>query len=264
MQTTPRQSGFRTAYSLAEMLAVLVILSLVLVAVLGIYTRANRAAANVLEKIDAPVLTTEVFQLIARDLDKIMSAENVSLQVRNGYDNGFVTSEITLRWTVDDPQRQEQLLEEIVWRAACDYESAVPGMVLYRSHKGVAMEDKLLDSKRDDLESESPLIPICRGVTFFRIEIPKGEGSLSRWVDPELPGGVRVMLSFAEPYETVRGTKDVPEQQRSVRTMAINRARKIPFMLPKGPEMENADKNGQPEETQDANDVSTQRTRRRR
>lgn len=240
----------------------LVIVSLVLVAILGVYTRANRAAEAVLEKIEAPVLANEVMQLVAKDLDKIMSAENVSLQVRNGYDNGFVTAEMTLRWTVNDPQRQEQLIEEIVWRAACDYDSAIPGMVLYRSHKGVAMEDKLLDSKRDDLESESPLIPICRGVTLFRIEIPKGEGSLSRWVDPELPGGVCVMLSFAEPYETVRGTKDVLEQERIGRTIAINRARKIPFMLPKGSETEDSDKEGQQEETQDANDVPTRRTRR--
>ena len=240
----------------------LVIVSLVLVAILGIYTRANRAAEAVLEKIDAPVLTTEVFQLIARDLDKIMSAENVSLQVRNGYDNGFATSEMTLRWTVDDPQKQEQLLEEIIWRAAYDYDSAMPGMVLYRSHKGVAKEDKLLDAKRDDLESESPLIPICRGVTFFRIEIPKGEGALDRWVDAELPGGVRVIVSFAEPYETVRGTKDVLEYERTSRTIAVNRARKIPFMLPKDPDAESNDKEKQQEETQDANDVSTRRTRR--
>ena len=239
----------------------LVIVSLVLVAILGVYTRANRAAEAVLEKIDAPVLTTEVFQLIARDLDKIMSTENVSVQVRNGYDNGFVTSEMTLRWTVDDPQKQEQLLEEIIWRAAYDYDSAMPGMVLYRSHKGVALEDKLLDAKRDDLESQSPLIPICRGVTFFRIEIPKGEGALDRWSDASLPGGIKLTLSFAEPYETVRGTQDVLDDEKTSRTIAINRIRTIPFTLPAmagedGSEQEPQSQDGQVDAT------STRRTRR--
>lgn len=255
------QPRFRSGYSLAEMLAVLVITAMVLTAILSVYTRANRSANAVLAKIETPVLAAEVLQLITRDLDRVLGADNVSIQVRNGFDNGFVTAEMTLRRTVEDIHRQEQVLEEIVWRAAYDYDSAVPGLIIYRSHEGVGLEDKLLDQKRDALEAESPLIPICRGVTFFKIEIPKGEGVLDRWSDASLPGGVKVSLSFAEPYETVRGTLDVLEQDKTSRTIAVNRVRTIPFTLPAA---SRGDANEVETDSQDeqVDATSTRRTRR--
>jgi len=261
MKTAVRQSRFQSGYSLAEMLAVLVITAMVLTAILAVYTRANRAAEAVLKKIETPVLTAEVLQLIAKDLGRVMGEESVSLQVKNGFDNGFVTAQMTLRRTVEDAQKKEQLLEEIVWRAAYDYDSAIPGMVIYRSYEGIGVEDKLLDRKREALESNSPLIPICRGVTFFKIEIPKGEGSLDRWSDASLPGGVKVTLSFAEPYETVRGTQDVLDHEKTSRTIAVNRTRTIPFTLPMvaGADGNEPEPGIQDEETDAA---STRRTRR--
>ena len=259
MKTALRQPKFQSGYSLAEMLAVLVISAMVLTAILAVYTRANRAAAAVVKKIETPVLVAEVLQLIAKDLDRVMGEENVSLQVKNGFDNGFVTAQMTLRRTVEDAQKKEQLLEEIVWRAAYDYDSAIPGMVIYRSYEGIGLEDKLFDQKRAALETESPLIPICRGVTFFKIEIPKGEGYLDRWSEAGLPGGVKVTVSFANPYETVRGTQDVLEHEKAGRTMAINRTRMIPFTLP--PES-GTDEAEQAQETQGTNEPSTRQTRR--
>ena len=247
---TRRPGGFRPGYSLAEMIAVLVILAMVLTAVLSVYTRANRAAGSVLERIEAPVLPMEVLQLIARDLERVMGDDNVRIQVRNGFDNGFVTAEMTLRRTVEDIHKQEQLVEEIVWRAAYDYDSATPGLIVYRSYEGIGQEDKLLDQKRESLESNYPLIPICRGVTFFQIEIPKGEGLLDRWTDTSLPGGVKVTLSFANPYETVRGTLDVLEQEKTSRTIAIDKTRTIAFKLP-------AIEGGDANDVNDADDVDS-------
>ena len=261
VETAPRQSKSPAGYSLAEMLAVLVIAAMVLTAILAVYTRANHAADAVLRKIETPVLAAEVLQLIARDLDRVMGEDNVSIQVRNGFDNGFVTAEMTLRRTVEDAQKKEQVLEEIVWRAGYDYDSVVPGLVVYRGYEGIGYEDRLLDQKRDSLESASPLIPICRGVTFFKIEIPKGEATLDRWADTALPGGVKVTLSFAEPYETVRGTQDVLDHQKVSRTIAIDRTRTIPFKLPT---MAGADANEPEAESEDeeADATSTRQTRR--
>lgn len=259
MKMTVQQQRLSRGYSLGEMIAVLVIAAMLLTAILGVYGRANRAAEAVLEKIEAPVLTAEVLQLIARDLDRIMGADDVSIQVKNGNDNGFVTAQLTLRWTVEDAQKQKQLLEEIVWRAGYDYDSAVPGLVIYRSYGGIGMEDELLDQKREALESQSPLIPICRGVTFFRIEIPKGEGVLDRWSDTALPTGVKVTLSFANPYETVTGTQDVLEHEKASRTIAINRTRTIPFKLPPGTGGDEAE---QKPESEGADETPARRTRR--
>jgi hypothetical protein len=214
------------------MLVALVIAAMVLTAILGVYARANRAAQAVLRKIDTPVLAAEVLQLIAEDLDRALGADDVTIQVKNGFDNGFVTAQLILRRTVRTIDNREQMLEEIVWRGAYDYDSAIPGLVVYRSYEGVGFEDKLLDAKRATLESERPFIPVCRGVTFFKIEIPKGDGYLDRWADTALPAGVKVTLSFASPYETVRGTLDVLDHEKTSRTIAVDRTRTIKFTLP--------------------------------
>ncbi len=259
MKTAARQQRSLRGYTLAEMIAVMVIAAMVLTAILGVYGRANRAAEAVLTKIETPVLAAEVLQLMARDLDRIMGADDVSIQVKNGYDNGFITAQLILRRTVEDAQKQKQLLEEIIWRAGYDYDSAVPGLVIYRSYGGIGLEDELLDQKREELESQSPLIPICRGVTFFRIEIPKGEGVLDQWSDPALPTGVKVTLSFADPYETVRGTQDVLEHEKTSRTIAIDRTRTISFKLPPATGGDEAE---QEPESEGADETPARRTRR--
>ncbi len=183
-----------------------------------------------LDKIESPALGAEVLQRIAEDLDRIVGADdNVTVQIRNGFDNGFVTAELTIRRTMEDAEDKDQVLEEITWRAGYDYDSAVPGMVIYRSRTGIGLEDKLLDARREDWESNYPLIPICRGVTYFRVEVPKGDGAVDRWSDPMPPPGVRVMLSFAKPYETVRGTMDVLDEEKVTRTIAVDRLRTIRF-----------------------------------
>jgi hypothetical protein len=243
-------------YSLGEMLAALVIGAMVLTAILGVYGQANRAAEAVLDKIESPALGNEVLQRIAEDLDGIVGADdNVSVRIRNGYDNGFVTAELVVRRTLKDAENEEQVLEEITWRAGYDYDSAVPGLVIYRSRTGVGLADKLLDAKREDWESNYPLIPVCRGVTYFRIEIPKGEGALDRWSDPSPPPGVRVMISFATPYETVRGTLDVLDDEKVTRTIAVDRLRPIRFAMTADPNAEtNGGRSAQSNEEDEASD----------
>ena len=232
MKTMSRQPRLRAGHSLAEMLVAMVIASMVLAAILGVYSRANQSAEAVRRKIDTPVLAAEVLQLIARDLDRLVGAEDVTVQIRNGFDNGFVTGQLILRRTVRDIHNKEQLLEEITWRSGYDFDSAIPGLVIYRSHEGVGLEDKLLDAKREDVESRYPLIPVCRGVTYFKIEVPKGLNFVDRWAEASLPPGVKVTLSFAEPYETVRGTLDVQDYEKTSRTIAIDRMREIRFAVP--------------------------------
>lgn len=230
MKTAARQPRFCKGYSLGEMLAALVIGAMVLIAILEVYGRANRAAEAVLNRIETPALGAEVLQLIAEDLDGVVGADdNVTVQIRNGFDNGFITAELIIRRTLKDAANKDETLEEITWRAGYDYDSSVPGLVIYRSHAGVGLEDKLLDAKRERWESNYPFIPICRGVTYFRIEVPKGDGAVDQWSDPSPPSGVRVMLSFAQPYETVRGTLDVLDEQKVSRTIAVDRIRAIRF-----------------------------------
>jgi hypothetical protein len=233
-----RQAGF----SLGELLAVVIIGSMILVAILTIYSRASGAADAVLRKIDGPSWTSEVLQLIAEDLGRTLSADDVTIQIRNGSDNGFQRAELVLRRTYHDSENKEQTLEQITWRAGYDHEGQTPGLVIYRSYEGVAQEDKLLDDNRDEAEKFSPFVPICRGVTFFQIQACKGDQLIDQWPASAPPPGVTITISFGTPHEMIRGGYDVDEQDKVSRTVAIDPMRKIAFALAAG-----ADANGVPD-----------------
>lgn len=233
-----RQAGF----SLGELLAVVIIGSMILVAILTIYGRASQAADAVLRKIDAPAWTSEVLQLLAEDLGRTLGTDDVTVQIRNGFDNKFQRAELVLKRTYHDSENKEQTLEQITWRAGYDHEGQTPGLVIYRSYEGVAQEDKLLDDNRDEVEKFSPFVPICRGVTFFQIQACKGEQLIDQWPASPPPPGVRITISFGRPYETVGGSYDVDEQDKVSRTVAIDPMRKIAFAL-----APRADANGVPD-----------------
>ena len=103
--------------------------------------------------------------------------------------------------------------------------------MIYRSREGLGPEDKLLEDQREDWEKNYPFVPICRGVTFFQIEAYKGDELVNQWPASAPPAGVKITISFAEPYETVRGTRDVFDDQKISRTIAIDPMRKIKFAL---------------------------------
>jgi len=225
-----RQSGYPPGFSLGEMLVALVIGAMVLTAILTVYGRMNDAADAVLRKIDSPALAAEVFQSIEEDLDRILGTEpGVTIQIKNGPDNKYARAQLVIRRTLRDSKNQEQTFEEITWRAGYDYENS-GGLVIYRGHEGINSEDQLLDRKREDWEKNYPLVPICRGVTFFQIEVPKGDGFVDQWSDTALPPGVKVTISFAQPFETVGGTFDVDDPEKISRTIAIDKTRKIRFI----------------------------------
>ncbi|MCX5646858.1 MAG: hypothetical protein NTZ17_19595 [Phycisphaerae bacterium] len=258
-----RQWRRRSGFSLGEMLAVVIIGSMVLVAILTIYTRANRAADAVLRKIDSPAWAEEVLQLIAEDLGRALGAEeDVTVRVRNGFDNGFPRAELVLRRTYHDNENKEQTLEEITWRAGYDYEGQTPGLVVYRGYEGIAREDRLLDDNREDGEKNYPFVPICRGVTFFQIQACRGDELLDQWPASPPPPGVKITISFAEPHEMVRGGYDVAERDKISRIVAIDPTRKIQFGSPAGPDANApADPNAPVRDTSGKKSANKQSTR---
>src|SRR5512135_1497113 len=145
------RSGFS---SLGEMIVALVIGAMVLTAVLTVYTRANRAAEAVLGRVEGTALATEVLQRLSEDLDRVQSGQpGVSIQIKNGIDNKFSRAQLVIRRTMRDSKNQEKVFEEITWRAGYDYDGSSPGLVIYRGHEGIDLEDKLLDPKRESWES---------------------------------------------------------------------------------------------------------------
>jgi len=226
-------SNARTGFSLAEIITSLTIGSMVLVAVLVVYNRAERSAAAVTRKLDNSRLLSEVMQRIAEDLDGIIATgADTKINIENKFKNGFPTAKLTITRTIFNSKNQEQIFENIVWQASYDFESNVDGLVLYRSHSGIAMEDKVLDKNKDDWE-RGLFVPICAGITFFRIKVPMGETYLDKWTSTSLPPGIEVTISAGEPFKTVGGTLDVPEEEKIIRTIAVDRTRKIKFTVEK-------------------------------
>jgi hypothetical protein len=226
-------SSARAGFSLAEIITSLTIGSMVLVAVLVIYSRAERSAAAVTRKLDGSRLLSEVMQRIAEDLDGIIATgADTKINIENKFENGFPTAQLTITRTIFDSKNQEQIFENIVWQTNYDFESNVDGMVLYRSHSGIVLEDKVLDKNKDDWE-RGLFVPICAGITFFRIKVPMGETYLDKWTSTSLPPGIEVTISAGEPFKTVGGTLDVPEEEKIIRTIAIDRTRKIKFTVEK-------------------------------
>jgi len=217
--------------SLGEMIVALVIGAMVLTAILTVYGQANRAAEAVLGRVESPALATEVLQRLAEDLDRVLSGQQgVTIQIKNGLDNNFARAQLVIRRTMRDSKNEEKVFEEITWRAGYDYEGS-SGLVIYRGHEGIDLEDKLLDPKREAWEDSYPLIPLCRGVTYFRLEVPKGDEFVDQWAEAALPPGVKVTISFAPPHETVRGTWEVYEEEKISRMIAIDKMRKIKFVM---------------------------------
>jgi len=230
-----KPSRARPGFSLAELLAAITIAAMVLAAVLGVYSRAQNSAAAIVRRLDRSRLPSEVLQHIAEDLDRItMSGPDTRITIENKFEKGFPTAQLTMRKTIYDSRNQEQRFEEIIWRSSYDYDSDADGLIIYRSHTGLALEDKLLDEKRESWEKTYSFVPICTGVTLFKIQVPRGENFQDRWTSPSLPPGVTVTISFAEPFKSVRGTFDVPDEDKIVRTIAIERTRKIRFDIASG------------------------------
>jgi len=223
----------RKAFTLAEVVAALTIGSMVLVAVLGIYTRAEQTADSITYKLESNLLPKEVLQRIAEDLDDIVGANSdtkITIS-RNKLDQLFQSARIEIVKTINDSKNNPVTFEKIIWQSSYDYDSWVDGLVLYRSHTGIAVEDKIFDEVRADVEKEYSFVPICEGVTFFKIQVPVGDKLQNRWVSDKLPHGIVVTISFAEPFKTVEGFFDVPEEEKITRTIAIDRSRKIKFKV---------------------------------
>ena len=235
--------GKRAGFSLAEVLAAVTIGSMILVAALSIYNRADKSAAKVTQKLQSTQLSSEVLQRIAEDLDRIISSDpDTTVNIQNKLKNGFPAAKLTITKKIKDSTNKEQTFEEIVWQSLYDYESPATGLVLYRGYSGIALEDKLLDKNKDDLELDRSA-PVCSGVTFFEINAIQDGKPVNKWDGPP-PSGITVTLSFAEPYKGVNGTLDVPDTEKNTRTIAIDRTRKIRFALEtaKSPEDANSPK----------------------
>ncbi len=233
MNTTFGPSAVASGFSLAEVLAAMTIGAMVIVAILAIYHRAEHSASAAIQKLDESQLPREVLQYIAEDLDSMISSgSDAKITILNKMESTasgklIPAARLTFTRTITDARSKEHIFEEIIWQSSYNIESLAEGLVLYRSHSGINLEDKVLQENKFDWEREL-FVPICSGVTFFTIRATSGNDLVERW-DGTPPTGIVVTLSFAAPYKNFDGTYDVPEEEKITRTIAIDRTRKIRF-----------------------------------
>jgi len=235
MAGTARTPRAMRGFSLAEVLAALTIGAMISVAVLGVYRRADRSAASVVQRLDTFRLPNEVLQRIAEDLDALISSNaTAKVVIENKLVNVAGTkllaaARLTITDTIEDNRNRELKFKEIIWQSSYDVASPADDLILYRSYGGITWEDKLLDKNKEDWERDL-FVPICGGVTFFKIEAVTGSIRAERW-NGAPPPGIAVTISFAEPYKKVDGTFDVPDEEKITRTIALDRTRKIRFEI---------------------------------
>jgi len=217
-------------FTLAEVLTALVIAAMVLVTVLGIYSRAESVSATITRRLEDSRLPCEVLQRIAEDFDRIITADAYTkISINNKFDRGYPTAQLTITKTIVDAKNQTKVFEEITWQTNYDYDS--DSLVLYRrrtSEVGL-LEDKLLDEERESWE-QALFVPICDGITFFKAQAVKDGEPLDKW-SGQIPLGIEVTISFAEPFKTLQNTWDVFDEQKFTRTIAVDRTRKIKFKI---------------------------------
>ncbi len=260
------------AFSLIETVTVLAIAAMIMIAALGIYNRVKTAAAAINQTLDENVLPTEILQRIAEDLDRLATPGfDTTISIENKLDvSGYNTARLIIQNKIYDKNNKPQTFEKVVWQTYYDpFEEA---LILYRSHGGRNLEDKVVT---DDLQAERQemgnefFIPLCSGITFFKIQVPvvkmvgenkkvgelrgeeevmaeESEKFLERWGGAKLPKAITVTISFAEPYLAVTGELEVPESEKIARTIVIDRTRKIKYKFVR--------KDFEPE---DANDIDS-------
>ena len=254
----------KKAFTLAEVLAAIVIGAMILVAAVGVHSRCERLAAAIKRNLDHSQLPGEVLQRIAEDLDSIIATRNdVAITIQNKLDrDGYSNSRMRILKTYRGKDRSPQKLEEIIWQSNFDIDAN--SIILYRSHSGIALEDRILDGQKETWEQEL-FVPICTGITFFKIMSFNSGVLIDGWTGRGLPTGITVTLSFAKPFKTLRDNWEVEEDEQITRTIAINRARKVPFeVLKKEYDPNDPNSPEDSEETDKTEGVDEERRRNRR
>jgi hypothetical protein len=204
---------------------------MVLSAAIAVYSRAKRSAISLNAKIDRDQLPMQLLQRIAEDIDSIIGPvenpqKDISVSIKNKLDEGYQSSQLIITRKYYNEKNQKDIFDQIVWQTNFDYDAN--SLILYRSHSGLTVEDKLFDENRKDWNKEL-YIPVTKGLTLFRIEAFKKKDFVDTWTEDNLPKAIRVTLSFTQPFRDIEGKLEVDDYDKQVRTIALNRGRNYSF-----------------------------------
>jgi len=215
-------------FSLAELLAALAIASMIMITAAAMYATVRRAQGTIETRLKDGFLAAEVIQRISEDIDRMaMPGSDVSISIRNKIDiENFKISQMIIESKIYDKDNKPMTFEKIVWQSRVASDGN--GLIVYRAHSGYAVEDKMLEQPKENFEREM-YIPVCYGATFFAIEVSDGNTVSEEWLNPALPQGVKISISFEPRQPDAFGGLTVAEESVKSRIIALNRFRQIPY-----------------------------------
>lgn len=218
-------------FTLAEALAALIISVMIMITAVGIYMGVRRAEVSINQRLQSGFLAMEVLQRIAEDIDRTaISGADITMTINNKTEEGaYKSAKLVIENKIYDKDNKPQVFEKIVWQSKFDPDAN--GLVIYRSHSGYTLEDKMLDAPKEKYEAEK-YIPICDGVTIFEVQaVSDGNTIVGDWQKPELPPAVKISLSFASMQQDLLGGLAVPEDLIKSRTIAVDRFRTMSYQF---------------------------------
>ena len=233
----------RTAFTLIEVLTVLVISSLLIIATVTIHGQVKTSSAKINKHLDENALPTEILQRIAEDLDRLAAPGfDTTVTIKSRFTSNYVLSQLIIENKYYDSKStpKPHTFEKIIWQT--NYDSFEDALILYRAHAGLSLEDAVIDAGGgDEVNTFSQaayqergvnlFVPLASGITFFKFEAMENDRLYSAWAKTELPKAVVASISFAPPQETLEGTFEVLQEDIFTRTIAIDRTRKISYKL---------------------------------
>ena len=215
-------------FTLAEAIATLVIATMIMAAVTGIYIGIKRAETSINRRLEGGFLAMEVLQRISEDIDRLaMPGSDVTVTIKNKLDiRGYNISQMIIESKIYGKDNKPMTFEKIVWQSRVDTDAN--GMILYRAHSGYTLEDKMLEEPKEKYETEL-YIPVCSGVEIFSIQPVVDGNAVDSWENQTLPPSARISISFSPRQQDALGNMTVPPELVKTRTVVINRFKQIPY-----------------------------------
>jgi prepilin-type N-terminal cleavage/methylation domain-containing protein len=223
----------RRGFSLIEILTVLTLSAMILTAVILIYNRVRNSAAAITARLNKQGLPDEILQKIAEDIDRLAAPGfDSSISIRNKEDAGYNSAQLVIENRYYGNSQVANIYERVVWQSS--YDPFLDQMILYRSHGGLNLEDKLVDEVRSGEGKPEMFVPVCSGLTYFGIFALTGRETeeqepASSWQKQTMPNGILLGLSLEPMTQMEDGSFVLPEESIVYRAVAVDRTRSISY-----------------------------------